>query len=98
MLLGIRALAQFEGVDDALVAEWARSQPALVDRAERMAPMVSAKAWRFSGEMVEIANAFKAAGLPGDFHTGAADIYDRLASLKLTGDQLSGVIELLLES
>jgi len=97
MLLAIRALAQSEGVDEALVGEWARSQPALVDRAERMAPVVSAKAWRFSGEMIEIANTFEAAGLPGDFHAGAADIYDRLASLKLTGDQLSGVVELLLE-
>jgi 3-hydroxyisobutyrate dehydrogenase-like beta-hydroxyacid dehydrogenase len=97
MLLAIRALATFEGVDEALLVEWARSQPGLVGRAEAMAPAVSAKAWRFSGEMAEIASTFSAAGLPADFHVGAADIYDRLASLKLTGDQLSGVIELLLE-
>lgn len=97
MLLAVRALAQHEGVEGPLLAEWARSQPGLVGRAERMAPVVSAKAWRFSGEMAEIASTFSAAGLPADFHVGAADIYERLGSLKLTGDQLSGVIELLLE-
>ena len=40
------------------------------------------KAWRFAGEMREIAATFEAARLPGGFHDAAADIYERLAAYK----------------
>jgi hypothetical protein len=43
---------------------------------------VTAKAWRFVGEMEEIAATFGAAGLPGEFHLAAADVYRRLAHFK----------------
>src|SRR5690606_1350971 len=43
---------------------------------------VTAKAWRFVGEMGEISATFSAAGVPGEFHEGAAEIYQRLASFK----------------
>jgi len=42
------------------------------------------KAWRFVGEMEEIANAFKAAGLPEGFHRAAAELYRRLEQYKDT--------------
>ena len=32
--------------------------------------------------MGEISRTFSAAGAPGDFHAGAADIYERLAQFK----------------
>src|SRR5207237_1247312 len=68
LLLAIRALAAHEGVDAALVAEWARSQPDVTARSERAVSANIKKAWRFVGEMEEIAATFDAAGLPDGFH------------------------------
>ena len=82
LLMAIRALAASEGVDDALLAEWRRSQPELPKRSEAAARDNARKAWRFVGEMEEIAATFAAAGLPGGFHEAAAVIYDRLAGYK----------------
>ena len=42
----------------------------------------TAKAWRFVGEMHEIAATFRGAGLPGGFHEAAAEVYERLAAFK----------------
>ncbi|MEJ2130619.1 MAG: DUF1932 domain-containing protein [Gammaproteobacteria bacterium] len=82
LLLAIRALARSEGVDDALVAEWSGSQAGLPERSEGAARGSSRKAWRFVGEMLEIAHSFESAGLPGGFHRGAADLYERLSVFK----------------
>jgi len=82
LLMGVRALAAAEGVDDALLAEWHRSQPDLPKRSESAAGDNARKAWRFVGEMEEITATFEAAGLPGDFHEAAAEIYRRLAIYK----------------
>ncbi len=82
LLMAIRALASCEGVDDALLAEWRRSQPDLPKRSESAARDNARKAWRFVGEMEEIAATFEAAGLPGGFHQAAAVIYRRLADYK----------------
>jgi 3-hydroxyisobutyrate dehydrogenase-like beta-hydroxyacid dehydrogenase len=82
LLMAIRALAASEGVDDALLAEWRRSQPDLPKRSEAAARDNARKAWRFVGEMEEIAAAFAAAGLPGGFHEAAGEIYARLAEYK----------------
>jgi len=82
LLMAIRALAAREGVDDALLGEWRRSQPELPKRSEAAARDNARKAWRFVGEMEEIAATFEAAGLPGGFHEAAAAIYERLAGYK----------------
>lgn len=82
LLLAIRALAQAEGVDDALLEEWARSQPELVARSENGPRASARKAWRFAGEMDEIADALAAAGVPDGFHRGAAELYRRLDRFK----------------
>ena len=82
LLIAIRALASCEGVDDTLLAEWRRSQPDLPKRSESAARDNARKAWRFVGEMEEIAATFEAAGLPGGFHEAAAVIYQRLADYK----------------
>ena len=84
LLLAIRALAAHEGVDAALVAEWARSQPDVAARSERAVSANIRKAWRFVGEMEEIAAAFEAVGLPDGFHDAAGEIYRRLAGWKDT--------------
>jgi len=82
LLMGIRALASQAGVDKALQEEWARSQPGLGTRSETAARDNARKAWRFTGEMAEIAATFEDAGLPGGFFVAAGEIYDRLAAYK----------------
>ena len=82
LLLAVCALASAEGVEDALVREWKISQPDLSARAEGAARSNAKKAWRFVGEMEEIAATFAAAGLPDAFHQGAAEIYRRMEVYK----------------
>jgi len=80
LLLAVRGLARAEGVEDAMLTEWAISHPDLPDASERAAGFAAGKAWRWVGEMEEIAATFRDAGLPGGFHEGAAAIYERLAA------------------
>jgi len=82
LLLAIRAFAAIEGVDKALLEEWAISQPNLERRCNQAAAVATPKAWRYVGEMEEIAATFEAAGLPAGFHAAAADICERLESFK----------------
>jgi 3-hydroxyisobutyrate dehydrogenase-like beta-hydroxyacid dehydrogenase len=82
LLLAVCALASAEGVQESLVREWRLSQPELSPRAEAAAKSSARKAWRFVGEMEEIAATFAAAGLPDGFHQGAAEIYRRLEVYK----------------
>lgn len=82
LLVAIRALADAEGVEAPLLAEWGLSQPGLGERSDGAARKNAFKAWRFEGEMLEIADAFEAAGLPRGFHEAAAEVYGRLAPFK----------------
>jgi 3-hydroxyisobutyrate dehydrogenase-like beta-hydroxyacid dehydrogenase len=82
LLVSIRALAIHEGVDQALLAEWARSQADVGERSERAAGETARKAWRFAGEMAEIAATFDDAGLPDGFFLAAGKIYESLAGYK----------------
>lgn len=96
LLLTIRALADAEGVEDALLAEWATSMPGLAEQSERVASSNASKAWRFAGELEEIAASFSAHGLPDGFGTAAAEVYHRLAGFKDTaGTSLDDVIQAL---
>lgn len=82
LVLAVRALAATEGVDKALLEEWAISQPDLERRCIQAAAVAAPKAWRYVGEMREIAATFEAAGLPTGFHNAAAEICERLAPFK----------------
>lgn len=80
-LLGIiRSLAKFEGVDEALLKEWNDSQPGVAQKSDQIAQRAW-KAWRWAGEMEEIAASFDAANLPSGFLANA-EIYRRLADFK----------------
>ncbi|HYU70580.1 MAG TPA: DUF1932 domain-containing protein [Burkholderiales bacterium] len=81
LLAAIRALAEHEGVEAALLGEWKLSQPELQKRSEAVTAQAR-KAWRWIGEMEEIAASFEAAGLPGGFHLAAADLYRRLEGFR----------------
>ena len=75
LVLAIVEAARRLGVEDALRAEWARSQPGLEDRAAAARAAAEAKGWRWVGEMEEIAATLAAAGLPDGFHRAAAEVY-----------------------
>ncbi len=82
LILAARALARAEGVEEALLAEWAISQPGLTDRSEGAARSAATKGWRWIAEMEEIAAAMGEAGLPEGFHQAAAEIYRRSPRLQ----------------
>jgi len=81
MLLAARALAQACGVEDALLGEWAVSQPQLAGQSQRAALSAATKGWRWVGEMEEIAQSMAAAGLPDGFHQAAAEVFRRCPHL-----------------
>jgi 3-hydroxyisobutyrate dehydrogenase-like beta-hydroxyacid dehydrogenase len=82
LLLAVRGAARAMGVEGALLAEWERSQPDLAARMDAAERAVS-KAWRFEGEMREIARAFADADTAGaGFPEAAAEVYGALAKFK----------------
>jgi 3-hydroxyisobutyrate dehydrogenase-like beta-hydroxyacid dehydrogenase len=82
LLTAIVATAHQLGVWTDLKQQWERDWPGMADQAVTRARRVTAKAWRFAGEMEEISATFDQAGLPGGFHAAAADLYRRLARFK----------------
>ncbi len=82
LLLAVRAYAAAAGVEADLVREWETSIPHLPGRSSDAATNTAPKAWRFVGEIREIASAMEAAGIPGDFHRGAERIYEAMAPFK----------------
>ena len=81
LILAVRAAAESEGVDAVLAEEWRISQPDLFRQLDR-AVAQSRKAWRWVGEMEEIAATFGEAGLPEGFHLAAAEICRTLEPFK----------------
>jgi 3-hydroxyisobutyrate dehydrogenase-like beta-hydroxyacid dehydrogenase len=82
LLAAIRAFAVAEGVESALLAEWKVSMPDVPARSDRAINENARKAWRFVGEMEQIASALASVGLPTGFHDAAREIYRRLAEYK----------------
>ncbi|HSM45753.1 MAG TPA: DUF1932 domain-containing protein, partial [Acidimicrobiia bacterium] len=82
LLLSVAAVASQEGVLDELLAEWDASIPELRPRLDQVSSRIGRKAWRFVGEMEEIARTYADAGLPDGFHLAAADLYSRLSDRK----------------
>lgn len=78
-VLGYAATA---GVADQLEAQWEAFEPGFWAEGRERAVSVTAKAWRFEGEMHEIADALASAGVPGGFHRAAAEVYRRLGPLR----------------
>ena len=77
----VLAAAAELGVLGDLKRQWARGGPALPEL-EREISRAAPKAWRFAGEMREIAATFEGAGLPPQFHQAAAEIFQRLEDFK----------------
>ncbi len=82
LLLAVLGAADRLGVRDALEAQWDADAAGTTAEAHERALRTTRKAWRFAGEMEEIATTFVAAGMPSGFHEAAAEVYWSLAGLK----------------
>ena len=89
------ALASAEGVAEDLFCEWDLSLPGVTGRLAGAAAEVVPKAWRWTGEMDEIAATFAGAGLPDGFHRAAGEVYKRLDAFK---DSPGATVEEMLEA
>lgn len=83
LLIAVAALARREGVQGALVDEWQLSQPDLPGQLQGALLSSAPKAWRFTGEMREIAATFLDQEMPDGFHLAAAEIYRRLSEIPI---------------
>lgn len=82
LLSAILATAESLGVREELYQQWELDEPGFSEQVDRRVARVTAKAWRFEGEMKEIASTLGEAGLPEGFHLAAAEIYHRMANFK----------------
>lgn len=99
LVLAGLAAARAHGVESALLAEWRRSQPMLMGMAASAAEATARKGWRWAYEMQAIADAFRDAGLPAEFHEAAAWIFDhapRDDSVQTGAPKLGDVLDQLL--
>ncbi len=94
LLSAIHGVAEKLGVRAELDREWERRQPDAAQQRQQQVRKVTAKAWRFAGEMEEIAATFELAGLPAGFFETASEVYGRMAHFK-DADELPALEEVL---
>jgi len=82
LLAAILATAESLKVREELYQQWELDEQDFSQKVNRRVARVTAKAWRFEGEMSEIAATFRAAGFPEGFHQAAKEIYHRMRSFK----------------
>jgi 3-hydroxyisobutyrate dehydrogenase-like beta-hydroxyacid dehydrogenase len=82
LLAAILAAAESLHVREELYQQWNLDEEGFSEQVNRRVRRVTAKAWRFEGEMKEIATTLREAGLPDGFHQSAAEMYHRMANLK----------------
>jgi len=89
LLCAILGAAEQLGVRENLYGQWTREDATFASETEKRARNVTKKAWRFEGEMREIAATLASVEMPSEFHLGAAEIYRRLAPLKESNSNVS---------
>ncbi len=89
LLTTILAVAKKEDVLANLENQWGVE---FTEQTHSQVTRSTAKAWRFEGEMREIATTFDSAGFSGGFHEAAADIFSRLGVFKETPAQTIGEV------
>jgi 3-hydroxyisobutyrate dehydrogenase-like beta-hydroxyacid dehydrogenase len=82
LLSAVLAAAEALDVRAELAEQWARDGSELAEGAAPRVRSVTRKAWRFVGEMDEIADTLGEVNLPEGFHHAAADLYRRMAEFK----------------
>lgn len=80
LLTNVMMAAEAHGILDLFLAEIGKSQGTLADRAQANIPRLPCDAARWQDEMHQIARSFDDAGLPGEFHRGAAQVMEMLAA------------------
>jgi 3-hydroxyisobutyrate dehydrogenase-like beta-hydroxyacid dehydrogenase len=98
LVCAVLAAAEALGVRAELEAQWSRGGSEQAERNRNTVRSVTAKAWRFEGEMAEIAATFESAGVPGGFHQAAGEIYRRIGQFKDAPErpELEAVLDALL--
>lgn len=82
LLSAILAVAEALGVREDLANQWSRGGSDFAEQTNQRVRGVTTKAWRFVGEMQEIAATFEGSGMPRGFHDAAAEVYHRIADFK----------------
>ena len=96
LLAAILAVAEKEGVRANLESQWGED---FTRRTHQEVIKNTAKAWRFEGEMREIADTFRLAGYPSGFHEAAAEIFALLEGFKkVPAKNLSEVLATMVNS
>ena len=100
LLSAILAVAEALDVREELANQWLRGGSDFAEKTSQRVRGVTAKAWRFAGEMKEIASTFEGAGMPGGFHAAATEVYRRIAGFKDAQEvpSLADVLTALLDS
>jgi 3-hydroxyisobutyrate dehydrogenase-like beta-hydroxyacid dehydrogenase len=91
LFTALYAAAEHYGVAEELKGQFTH-RGLSVEKIEAQILRAAPKAWRWVAEMYEISEALEAAGMPGEFHQGAAKVYDRLRDLKGQDVRLDTVI------
>lgn len=84
LLLSVYALAEHHGLGESLIEEWNLSLPGLEDKLHRLAKLNAPKAWRFVGEMEQIADTLAEAKQHSGAFDSAASVYNAMSSFKST--------------
>jgi 3-hydroxyisobutyrate dehydrogenase-like beta-hydroxyacid dehydrogenase len=82
LLAAVLATSEALGVREDLYRQWDQDEKGFSEQVNHRVARVTAKAWRFQGEMHEIASTFHDAGIPDGFHMAAAEVYRRMANFK----------------
>jgi 3-hydroxyisobutyrate dehydrogenase-like beta-hydroxyacid dehydrogenase len=82
LIAGVLGTAENSGVRESLMRRWAADGSGLDKSAVARVTRITDRAWRWVGEMDEIASTFEHASMPRGFHDAAGDIYRRLAAFK----------------
>ncbi len=82
LIAGVLGTAGNWGVRESLLRRWADDGSGLDRSAAPRVARITDRAWRWVGEMEEIAATFAGADMPRGFHEAAGEIYERLAQFK----------------
>jgi len=82
LLTAVLATADELGVRAALEQQWDIYEPGFSTASTERLRGIARKAWRFGGEMDEIAETLQACGVPHEFFTAAAELYRRESAFK----------------
>jgi 3-hydroxyisobutyrate dehydrogenase-like beta-hydroxyacid dehydrogenase len=82
LLAAILATSESLDVREELYQQWELDDQGFSEQVNRRVKRTTVKAWRFEGEMKEIASMFREAGLPDGFQQASAEVYHRMANFR----------------